>query len=80
MSAMRSRRSSSAPLLTVFSWRDVVLMNVMPGVVMSALILVYIGRLYKADEIRGVAKKPVPMASAERLRVDRGSADAIARW
>ena len=28
-------------LLTVFSWRDVVLMNVVPGIAMSALILVY---------------------------------------
>ena len=55
-------------LLTIFSWRDVVLLNVIPGVVMSALILVYIGRLYKAEKSAGVAKKPVPMTSAERMK------------
>ena len=56
-------------LLTVFSWRDVVLMNVIPGIVMSALILVYIGRLYNAEKAAGVAaKKLAPMTGAERLR------------
>ena len=40
-------------LLAVFSWRDVVLMNVVPGIVMSALILVYVGRLYQRREGRG---------------------------
>ena len=55
-------------LLTVFSWRDVVLMNVIPGIVMSALILVYIGRLHKAEKSAGVAKKPVPMTGAERMK------------
>ena len=44
-------------LLTVFSWRDVVLMNVIPGIAMSALILVYVGRLYKAEKSAGVAAK-----------------------
>ena len=44
-------------LLTVFSWRDVVLMNVVPGIVMSALILVYLGRLHKAEKAAGVAPK-----------------------
>src|SRR3954447_22083618 len=33
-------------LLAVLSWRDVVLVNVIPGIAMSALILVYIGRIY----------------------------------
>src|SRR3954468_15239381 len=56
-------------MLAVFSWRDVVLMNVIPGVVMSALILVYIGRLYKAEKSAGaVAKKLAPMTRAERLK------------
>lgn len=36
-------------LLTAFSWRDVVMMNVLPGIVMSVLILVYIGRIYSAE-------------------------------
>jgi FSR family fosmidomycin resistance protein-like MFS transporter len=56
-------------MLAVFSWRDVVLMNVIPGVVMSALILVYIGRIYKAENAAGTAaKKPAPMTGAERWK------------
>src|SRR3954451_5791645 len=56
-------------LLTIFSWRDVVLMNVIPGIIMSALILIYIGRLYKAEKSAGAgAKKLAPMTGAERLR------------
>src|SRR4029078_6139183 len=56
-------------MLTIFSWRDVVLMNVVPGIAMSALILIYIGRLYKAEKSAGVAaKKLAPMTGAERLR------------
>lgn len=56
-------------LLAVFSWRDVVLMNVVPGIAMSALILVYVGRLYNAEQAAGVAaKRPAPMTGAERLR------------
>ena len=42
-------------LLAVFSWRDVVLMNVVPGIVMSALILFYIGRIYKAEKAGGAS-------------------------
>jgi MFS family permease len=56
-------------LLTVFSWRDVVLMNVIPGIAMSALILVYIGRLYRAEKSGGTTVKThVPMTGAERMR------------
>ena len=56
-------------LLTIFSWRDVVLMNVIPGIAMSALILLYIGRLYKAEKSTGAAAKmPVPMTGAERMK------------
>jgi MFS family permease len=56
-------------LLTIFSWRDVVLMNVIPGIAMSALILLYVGRLYKAEKSAGAAaKKPVPMSGAERMK------------
>src|SRR5580693_9444586 len=36
-------------LLATFTWRDVVLMNVLPGILMSALILVYLGRVNTAD-------------------------------
>jgi MFS family permease len=56
-------------MLAVFGWRDVVLMNVIPGIVMSALILLYVGRLYKAEKSAGAAaKKPVPMTGAERMK------------
>src|ERR1044072_5213995 len=56
-------------LLAVFSWRDVVLMNVVPGIAMSVLILVYVGRLYKAEKSAGsAARKLPPMTGAERLR------------
>jgi FSR family fosmidomycin resistance protein-like MFS transporter len=55
-------------LLTVFSWRDVVLMNVLPGIAMSALILIYLGRLHNAEKAAGSGKKAVPMTGAARLR------------
>ena len=56
-------------MLAVFTWRDVVLMNVVPGIVMSLLILVYIGRIYAADREAGhIDERPAPMSSGERLR------------
>ena len=56
-------------LLTVYSWRTVVLVNVIPGIVMSVLILLYIGRIHGAEATAGVAeRKPVPMSGAQRLR------------
>src|SRR5258708_31936997 len=56
-------------LLAVFNWRDVVLMNFIPGIVMSALILLYVGRLYKAEQSAGTAaQNPAPMTRAERLK------------
>jgi MFS family permease len=56
-------------LLTLYSWRHVVLMNVIPGIMMSAFILIYIGRIQGADADAGVAEeKPAPMSGAERLR------------
>src|SRR5215470_5186453 len=48
-------------LLAVYDWRTVVLMNVVPGLVMSALILVYIGRIQSA-EAASAAGKPTPAA------------------
>ena len=44
-------------LLAMFSWRDVVLMNVIPGIAMSALILLYVGRLHKAEKSAGAAAR-----------------------
>ncbi len=56
-------------LLAWFSWRDVVLMNVIPGIAMSALILIYIGRINSADKAAGVEiRKPSRTGAQERLR------------
>ena len=55
-------------LLAVLSWRDVVLVNVIPGIVMSVLILMYIGRIQNAEKAAGAGRKPAPMSGAERLR------------
>jgi MFS transporter, FSR family, fosmidomycin resistance protein len=51
-------------LLAVFSWRTVVIMNVVPGIVMSVLILLYIGRIQNAEPDEA---KPAAMSGAERL-------------
>src|SRR3954447_14639734 len=42
-------------LLAVLSWRNVVLVNVLPGIVMAALILIYIGRLQNAERASSAA-------------------------
>jgi MFS family permease len=56
-------------LLAVLSWRNVVLVNVLPGIVMAALILIYIGRLQNAERASGASsKRPAPVSGAERLR------------
>jgi FSR family fosmidomycin resistance protein-like MFS transporter len=54
-------------LLAVFSWRDVVLMNVIPGIAMSVMILVYIGRIHNAERTKGTGTKPAPLGGAARL-------------
>ena len=53
-------------LLAVMSWRDVVLVNVAPGIAVAALILVYIGRIQKAEQAAGVPRKP-KKSSGEHL-------------
>jgi MFS family permease len=55
-------------LLTVLSWRNVVLVNVVPGIVMSALILLYIGRIHNAEKAKAAGRKIAPPTGAERLR------------
>ena len=42
-------------LLAVFSWREVVMLNVVPGLVMSALLLVFLGTLRLGPKKSGVA-------------------------
>jgi FSR family fosmidomycin resistance protein-like MFS transporter len=57
-------------LLQFYNWRSVVFMNVVPGIVVAAFILVYIGRIQKADLLAGIAKiKPAAMNGAQRLRM-----------
>ena len=53
-------------LLTVLSWRDVMVLNVVPGIVMSVLILTYIGRISNRTNA-ALARKPAG-GSAQRLR------------
>jgi FSR family fosmidomycin resistance protein-like MFS transporter len=52
-------------LLAVLDWRNVVLVNVLPGIVMSVLILVYIGRIHNAEKAAG--RKSAP-AGVSRLK------------
>jgi MFS transporter, FSR family, fosmidomycin resistance protein len=54
-------------LLSVYSWRTVVLVNILPGIVMSVLILLYIGRIHN-DDPAAIEGKSVAMSSAQRLR------------
>src|SRR6516165_2761338 len=57
-------------LLTFYNWRSVVVMNVIPGIVVAGIILVYVGRLQQADIRNGFAKaKPDKIPVAERLRM-----------
>jgi MFS family permease len=54
-------------LLAVLSWRDVVLVNVLPGIAMSALILFYLGRIYNAEKAANPGQKKAPQKGANRL-------------
>ena len=40
-------------LLQTYNWREVVVMNVVPGILMSAAILFYLGRIYSAEKAAG---------------------------
>jgi MFS family permease len=56
-------------LLATYSWRGVVLINVIPGIIMSVMILFYIGRIYSADaRVGGGEAKPAAMSGGERFR------------
>src|SRR6201998_310150 len=49
-------------MLELFNWRSVVILNVIPGIVVAAIILVYVNRLQMADLKNGLAKlKPAKM-------------------
>ncbi|HEY2138146.1 MAG TPA: MFS transporter [Xanthobacteraceae bacterium] len=53
-------------LLAVFTWRNVVFINVLPGIAMAAFILLYVGRISRNDA--RTVHKGTPMGRAERLR------------
>ena len=53
-------------LLQVYSWRTVVLINVVPGIIMAVLILIYVGRLHSTEP--PATRKAPRMNGAARLR------------
>jgi MFS family permease len=56
-------------LLQSFNWRSVVVMNVVPGIVVAGILLVYVGRLQMADIRDGIAKlHHAQMGGAERIK------------
>ena len=59
-------------LLQIMSWRNVVLLNVLPGIAMAAFILIYVGRVSSADAESGSERKPTRMTGAQRLRALTG--------
>ncbi|HEY1542511.1 MAG TPA: MFS transporter [Xanthobacteraceae bacterium] len=58
-------------LLQIMSWRNVVLLNVMPGIAMAAFILIYVGRASAGDVDAG-ERKGTRMTAAQRLRALTG--------
>ena len=57
-------------LLLFYSWRTVVVMNVIPGIVVAGIILLYVSRLQMADIRAGLMKfKPEKLGGAARMRM-----------
>jgi MFS transporter, FSR family, fosmidomycin resistance protein len=57
-------------LLQAYNWRTVVFMNVVPGIVVAIILLVYVGRLQRADVRAGIVQpKPAAKGGAQRLRM-----------
>jgi len=57
-------------LLGVLSWRNVVIVNVLPGVLLAGFILLYLGRRQSADRDAGIADTESSAISGfERLRM-----------
>ncbi len=57
-------------LLQIYNWRTVVVMNVIPGIVVAGIILIYVGRLQMADVRAGLVKsKPEKLGGGERVRM-----------
>ena len=69
-------------LLTFYSWRSVVVMNVIPGIVVAGIILFYVGRLQMAD-IRSRPRQSqsrTRFRARERLRMFGEHCCATGRW
>ena len=56
---------ASGALLTILSWREVVIVNVIPGLLLAALILVYVNRT--TEQSRDMAEKSGRMRAADVL-------------
>jgi len=56
---------ASGALLTILSWREVVIVNVIPGLLLAALILVYVNRT--TEQSRDMAEKSERMRAADVL-------------
>ena len=56
---------ASGALLTILSWREVVIVNVIPGLLLAALILVYVNRT--TEQSRDMAEKSERMRAADLL-------------
>lgn len=57
-------------MLQVFNWRSVVVMNVLPGIVVAVVLLLYVGRLQMADINAGLVKtKPAEVGGVERTKM-----------
>jgi FSR family fosmidomycin resistance protein-like MFS transporter len=55
-------------MLSVLSWRNVMVLNVIPGVVMSCVILVSLGRMQLHYRGAGASGKSQPASAGQRLR------------
>ena len=58
---------AAGALLNLLSWRDVVLINVVPGLLMALLLLIYFGRPQPGDELAGSQR--VARSGAAMLRI-----------
>jgi MFS transporter, FSR family, fosmidomycin resistance protein len=58
---------AAGALLGLFGWRDVMVMNVVPGLLMALLLLIYFGRPQPGDEL--AAEKRMERSGAAVLRV-----------
>jgi MFS transporter, FSR family, fosmidomycin resistance protein len=54
-------------LLGILSWRSVVVINVVPGVLIAVFALIYLGRRQNGDSVANTA--PAPISAIERLRM-----------